>query len=61
MQAIDPTLQDRRDMLAQWAFDARPILGRFHLWLEDVDMHWFRGKPVGPPWEMSFVNGRIER
>ena len=27
----------RRDRIAQWAFDARPVLGRFHLWLEDVE------------------------
>lgn len=28
----------KRNLVAQWAFDARPILGRFHLWLEDVEM-----------------------
>jgi hypothetical protein len=27
----------RRDAVAQWAFDTRPILDRFHLWLEDVE------------------------
>jgi hypothetical protein len=26
----------RRNRIAQWAFDTRAILGRFHLWLEDV-------------------------
>jgi hypothetical protein len=35
----------RRDRIAQWAFDTRPILGRFHLWLEDVDEEWVRGEP----------------
>ena len=29
---------ERKNRIAQWAFDARPILGRFHLWLEDVDV-----------------------
>ncbi len=32
----------RRDRIAQWAFDTRAILGRFHLWLEDVDVEWAR-------------------
>ena len=30
--------RERRDLVAQWAFDTRPILGRMHLWLEDVDV-----------------------
>ncbi len=56
------TLQDRRDALAQWAFDTRPILGRFHLWLEDVETVWTRGRPTpDDPREMSFITGRIER
>jgi hypothetical protein len=52
----------RRDMLAQWAFDCRPVLGRFHLWLEDVDTQWSKGRPSPdkPAW-MSFVHGAIER
>lgn len=29
----------RRNLIAQWAFDARSILGRFHLWLDDVEVH----------------------
>ncbi len=29
--------QDKKNLVAQWAFDTRPILGRFHLWLEDVE------------------------
>lgn len=53
---------DRKDQLAQWAFDTRPILGRFHLWLEDVETTWLRGKPIlGSLTEQSFVTGRIER
>lgn len=56
------TDQDRRDILAQWSFDTRPILGRFHLWLEDVESEWRRGKPTLENLrEMSFLNGRIER
>lgn len=33
----------RRNRIAQWAFDTRSILGRFHLWLEDVDEEWIQG------------------
>ncbi len=62
MQTIDPTLQDRRDALAQWSFDTRPILGRFHLWLEDVETEWTRGRPQRETFrEMSFADGRTER
>mgnify|MGYP006275746907 CR=1 FL=1 len=54
--------RSRRDVLAQWAFDARPILGRFHLWLEDVEMEWERGKPaVGELPSYGFMPGRLER
>jgi hypothetical protein len=28
----------KRNLVAQWSFDTRPILGRFHLWLEDVEV-----------------------
>lgn len=53
---------DRRDNLAQWAFDTRPILGRFHIWLEDVETEWKRGRPpAGKPRNYSFVDGRMER
>src|SRR3990172_8974110 len=27
----------KRNLVAQWAFDTRPVLLRFHLWLEDVE------------------------
>lgn len=30
--------KDRRNQIAQWAFDTRAILGRFHLWLEDIEL-----------------------
>ncbi|MBT9587357.1 hypothetical protein IV102_28710 [bacterium] len=52
--------QDRRDALAQWAFDTRSILGRFHLWLEDVETEYTKNPPPRPT-EMSFVNGNLER
>lgn len=62
MQTLIESSQDRRDILAQWAFDTRPILGRFHLWLEDVDTRWTRGRPtLEDPRPMSFVAGPIER
>jgi hypothetical protein len=55
--------QDRRDLRAQWAFDTRPILGRFHLWLDDVDIAWTRGVPAHdvPGTKAAFLTGRIER
>jgi hypothetical protein len=28
----------KRNLVAQWAFDTRPVLLRFHLWLEDVEI-----------------------
>jgi hypothetical protein len=49
---------DRRNRVAQWAFDTRGILGRFHLWLEDVDEHWHDG---GPANGAAFVGGALER
>lgn len=48
----------RRDRIAQWAFDSRPVLGRFHLWLEDVEERWVEGKPDGP---LSFVGPGMEK
>lgn len=33
----------QKNIVAQWAFDTRPILGRFHLWLEDVKIEWIKG------------------
>jgi len=54
--------QDKQDLIAQWSFDTRPILGRFHLWLEDVEIRWNRGEPAKEfTRAMSFVDGRIER
>src|SRR5213593_3644846 len=36
----------RRDLVAQWAFDTRPVLLRFHLWLEDVEVERAQAEPV---------------
>ncbi|MER2566383.1 MAG: hypothetical protein ABTQ32_37020 [Myxococcaceae bacterium] len=36
----------RRNVVAQWAFDTRPVLGRFHLWLEDVEVERAQEEPV---------------
>jgi hypothetical protein len=48
----------RRNRVAQWVFDARAILGRFHLWLEDVEERW---EPSRPPDGLSFVGQALER
>jgi len=54
--------REKNDLIAQWAFDTRPILGRMHLWLEDVEVEWLRGKPR-PEFtqNISFMDGRMER
>jgi hypothetical protein len=52
----------RRDAIAQWAFDTRPLLLRFHLWLEDVEVEWHRGEPRDTGDEtLDFVPGDIRR
>lgn len=48
---------ERRNLIAQWAFDARPILGRFHLWLEDVEERTVED----PSGEGAFVGEALER
>ena len=49
---------DRRNRIAQWVFDSRAILGRFHIWLEDVDLRWSgEANTEG----ISFVGGSLER
>ncbi len=54
--------QETRDLIAQWAFDARPILGRFHLWLENVEVAWVRGEPAKEfTSDISFMEGGMER
>ncbi len=59
---MDAQIREHKDLIAQWAFDTRPILGRFHLWLEDVQVEWLRGTPRKEfTREISFCDGRIER
>jgi hypothetical protein len=54
--------REKKDIIAQWAFDTRAILGRFHLWLEDVEIEWPRGEAVKELTEdLSFLDGRMER
>ncbi len=54
--------QEDRNRIAQWAFDARPILGRFHLWLENVEIDWVRGEPAKEfTTDISFMEGSLER
>src|SRR5438477_11095397 len=36
----------KRNLVAQWAFDTRPVLLRFHLWLEDVEVEREQVEPV---------------
>jgi hypothetical protein len=40
------TESDKRNLVAQWAFDTRPVLLRFHLWLEDVEVERSQAEPV---------------
>jgi hypothetical protein len=49
---------DRRNLIAQWAFDTRAILGRFHLWLKDVEL---RSDGNSNTEGISFVGGSLER
>lgn len=50
--------EERKSLVAQWAFDTRSVLGRFHLWLEDVEESWSKGEPLGG---MSFVGPGLEK
>ncbi len=36
----------KKNLIAQWAFDTRPVLLRFHLWLEDVEVERAQAEPV---------------
>jgi len=48
----------KNNLVAQWAFDTSPILGRFHLWLEDVEVHEERHRE--PSTRFSFMPQRME-
>jgi hypothetical protein len=49
---------DKRNLIAQWAFDTRPVLLRFHLWLEDVEVERAQDRPVS---DHSFTPRGIAR
>ena len=49
---------EKRNLIAQWAFDTRPVLLRFHLWLEDVEVHRAQAEPVSA---LSFTPRGIAR
>jgi hypothetical protein len=49
---------DKRNIIAQWAFDTRPVLLRFHLWLEDVEVERAQAEPVSA---MTFTPRGIAR
>ncbi|GEJ58098.1 hypothetical protein [Anaeromyxobacter diazotrophicus] len=48
----------KRNLVAQWAFDTRPVLLRFHLWLEDVEIERAQPEPVS---SRSFTPRGIHR
>ncbi len=57
-----PESMAKRNLIAQWAFDTRPILGRFHIWLEDVDVAWLDGRGHEElSDDITFVGGGLER
>lgn len=49
---------EKRNLIAQWAFDTRPVLLRFHLWLEDVEVERAQKDPVS---NFSFAPRGITR
>ncbi|MEO8587454.1 MAG: hypothetical protein ABI584_14910, partial [Acidobacteriota bacterium] len=52
------TLIEKSNLVAQWAFDTRPVLLRFHLWLEDVEVERAQPEPVS---EHAFTPRGITR
>lgn len=59
---ISPEAIQKRNLISQWAFDTRPILGRFHLWLTDVRKEWIQPPPESSHhWSISFTDNRTER
>lgn len=48
----------KRNLVAQWAFDTRPVLLRFHLWLEDVEIERAQPEPLS---SRSFTPRGIHR
>ena len=59
---MDTTELKKKNLIAQWAFDTQPILGRLHLWLEDVSIEWIKGDTGNELIDsISFVDDRTER
>ncbi len=59
---MDITRMKQKNLISQWAFDTRPILGRLHLWLEDVRIEWMRGDPEDKILDtISFTDDRTEK
>ena len=59
---MNPMSQDRKNRVAQWAFDTKAILGRFHIWLDDVEVTLVRGQSQREfTSHLSFLSGAIER
>jgi hypothetical protein len=59
---MDTTSLKKKNLIAQWAFDTRPILGRLHLWLEDVGIEWIKGRAEDELNDsISFADPRTER
>ena len=62
-----PQAIQKRNRISQWAFDTRPILGRFHLWLEDVRETWIQENSgsgntrPGYAGGISFTDDRTEK
>ncbi len=55
-------LMEKRNLIAQWAFDNRPILRRFKLWLEDIEVTRLDNSGgVEFRNEISFTGGAMER
>jgi len=54
-----PVNAEHKNLIAQWAFDTRSILGRFHLWLVDVEENWIDAEPDQD--EHAFTGDGLER
>jgi hypothetical protein len=53
--------EQKRDLIAQWAFDTRPLLRRFHVWLEDVEFTWLHGDSSKGFDNFTFVADALRR
>ncbi len=59
---MDEATLKKKNLISQWAFDTRPILGRFHLWLEDVSINWIKGRTRDHLDDcISFMDNRTEK